>query len=231
MADEIATPDTWPIVKCQSVIDWRVTSTNQLPWNTDQILFQRPYAIRVYAPRGQLQWTTEFTTQDGRIDALNIVCNTTAFPNPRGIYPIIIRHRNAKGNKLTILNQDWIGPESSRIRYINTVAIKGNNPNIKLIILYFPVLCIIHPAKSEPIDMETLFGAMCRPENCWPPIDNPKWEDLTGGRCTCKHHSLEPHREVILYRKVAYSNQKVGHSDQNRDTLFEKERCKDWFTG
>lgn len=80
-----------------------------------------------------------------------------------------------------MLNHIWIGPESSRIKDIRTAAVKGNVPNIKLIILYFPVRCIIHlvhsliyvssyaeeehayPANSDPHDIETLFGSRWNP--------------------------------------------------------------------
>ena len=72
-------------------------------------------------------------------------------------------------NERTILNQDWIGPESSFILYIKIVPIAGKVPKIKLRVLYLPVVCIIHPAKIEPVDIEILFG------NRWRPRTNLFW--------------------------------------------------------
>ena len=48
--------------------------------------------------------------------------------------------------------------------YIKTAAINGNAPKIKLIVLYLPVVCIIHPAKIEPADIARLFGNRWRPK-------------------------------------------------------------------
>lgn len=39
----------------------------------------------------------------------------------------------------------------------------GNIPKMRLIILYFPVRCIINPAKREPQDIDMLFGNKCAP--------------------------------------------------------------------
>ena len=47
--------------------------------------------------------------------------------------------------------------------YIKTAPINGKVPKIRLRVLYLPVVCIIHPAKSEPIDIERLFGNRWRP--------------------------------------------------------------------
>jgi hypothetical protein len=110
-----------------------------------------------------------------RESILSIVCSTTAFPNPRGIYKTFrskhhqksahSRNCEVKSKGHTMLNQDCIGPESSCIIAIRLVARKGNEPKIRLIILYLPVRCIIHPAKTEPNDIETLFGSRCKPTN------------------------------------------------------------------
>lgn len=66
---------------------------------------------------------------------------------------------------LTILSHDCKGPLSSFNLYIAAAPMKGSTPNIKLIALYFPVLCIIHPANTEPADIDKLLGRRWRPES------------------------------------------------------------------
>jgi len=78
-------------------------------------------------------------------DSLSTVCNTTAFPNPNGIcmvseycqviYRFVFR---------TILNQSLAGLECSFIDEIKIIAMKGRIPHVRLMNLYFPVLCIDH---------------------------------------------------------------------------------------
>jgi hypothetical protein len=43
-----------------------------------------------------------------------------------------------------MLNQLWAHPESSLIIVMRTMAMNGNVPKTRLIILYFPVRSIIH---------------------------------------------------------------------------------------
>ena len=164
---------------------------------------------------------------------LSKVCNTTALPKPRGIYkPLGMWQRNNRKKKPTILNQDWIGPESSLILYIKTAPINGNTPKIKLIVLYLPVACIIHPVKTEPIDIERLFGNRWRPNFFWLDLTKIKQRvnhSHTSCGCVGQHDCLKPHREEIHDRKIAHWHEEVRCPDQEWYFLFEKGRGKDRF--
>ena len=79
-------------------------------------------------------------------NSLSIVCRTTAFPNPNGICGVLEfcqAIRKVK-NFCTMLNQSLAGLEFSFIVTISIIAMKGRIPNVKLINLYLPVLCIDH---------------------------------------------------------------------------------------
>lgn len=58
-----------------------------------------------------------------------------------------------------MLNQVWMNPESSLIKQIAVAPIKGKKPKIRFSSLYFPVLCIIQPAKTDPVDIAKLLGS------------------------------------------------------------------------
>jgi hypothetical protein len=80
-------------------------------------------------------------------DVPNIVCRTTAFPNPSGICQKQCRYdtRDWRDKRpRTILNHIWVGPESSLIWVMKHAAIKGKAPNMRLRSLYLPVRCTIH---------------------------------------------------------------------------------------
>ena len=66
-------------------------------------------------------------------------------------------------SRLTMLNHDWIGPESLCMRYIRQAPKNGNAPKIRLIVLYLPIAWIIVPAKREPMDIDMLFCRRCNP--------------------------------------------------------------------
>ena len=58
----------------------------------------------------------------------------------------------------------WVkNPDSGERRIIRSVARKGRIPKTTLRVLYFPVRCIMKPAKRDPSDIETEFGARCAP--------------------------------------------------------------------
>ena len=97
-----------------------------------------------------------------------------------------------------------MGPESSLILYIKTVPINGNAPKIRLMVLYFPVECIIHPAKTEPVEIARLFG------NRWRPIcfeldliKKTLRESHTSCGCVGQHDRLKQHREEVHDRESA----------------------------
>lgn len=64
-----------------------------------------------------------------------------------------------------MLNQDWNVPEPEfvGILVIRTAPTNGNIPKMRPRVLYLPVLYIIRSAKTDPVDIEMLFGIRCRP--------------------------------------------------------------------
>jgi hypothetical protein len=80
-----------------------------------------------------------------------------------------------------MLNQSFAGLEFSSIVAINVIAMKGRIPDVRLMNLYLPVLCIDHlqtqgerevnpmekylyPANMDPITVEMPLGTRCKPE-------------------------------------------------------------------
>lgn len=76
---------------------------------------------------------------------LSVVWNTTALPKPNGIchYLVSLMGGMGRGRNITMLNHVCSGPEFSWIRVIKTIPMNGKKPKTTLIILYFPVRCII----------------------------------------------------------------------------------------
>jgi hypothetical protein len=78
-------------------------------------------------------------------DSLSMVCKTTAFPNPNGICTALGCCQTIWGVVFrTILNQSLAGLEFSFMVDISIAAMKGKIPNVRLMVLYFPVRCIDH---------------------------------------------------------------------------------------
>ena len=102
-------------------------------------------------------------------------------------------------------------------------------------VLYLPVACIIHPAKTEPNDIERLFGIMWRPNYFFWVGFNKNYKTVrkinfhTSCRCVSQNDCLKPHREEVHDRKIAHWYEEVGCPDQERYFLFEKGRSEDWF--
>ena len=82
-----------------------------------------------------------------------------------------------------MLNQSLAGLEFSCMVAINTVVMKGKIPNVRLMILYPPVLCMYHlrvrskqeaerwrkeflyPANMDPVVIAILLGKRCKPKH------------------------------------------------------------------
>lgn len=105
---------------------------------------------------------------------------------------------------------------------------------MRLIILYFPVLCIIQPANNDPVDMDMLFGRRCSPRNVGLAIEHRRegmYNELTSLRGTSQIHDLKPHRKEVHNGKVACSDEEVGYADHDWYTLLQEGGCQHRFAG
>lgn len=110
---------------------------------------------------------------------------------------------------------------------MDTAATNGNIPKMRLIILYFPVRCIIHPANREPHDIDILFGNKCAPTNNFLVHYSPSQKRRTGCARAREGDSFEPHGKEVHDGEVAIRNKEILDSDQNRYLLAKQAWGKD----